>query len=305
MSAKEVKTDAAAAGRSPFHKRGFVSLLTFAGFVAMGFTGLVAYIMPEGRVAYWTDWRLLTLTKYDWGDMHVLTSIMFLAAGSFHLYFNWKPFTNYVAGKAKAGLKYKRELAATTVLTVFVLASSIYEAPPLSYVLKLNDYIKQSWVKGKEYEPPFGHAEQLSLKVFAKKMNIPLEEAVAEFEVKGIKVASIEDTLEEIARDNDTSPMDLYMLIRKFEKKEEPSALYTPESVEEKFAGMGVGRMTLDWLIEDVNIAPAIARRRLAASGLDVREGETIKMAAERHGMNPIEIVKFVLVEGYRPEKSD
>jgi hypothetical protein len=46
-----------------FHGRGFFSLLSFGGFIVLALTGIVLFIMPHGRVAYWTDWRFLGLTE--------------------------------------------------------------------------------------------------------------------------------------------------------------------------------------------------------------------------------------------------
>jgi hypothetical protein len=296
-----MKTQEVAMEKAAFHKRGFTSLATFASFAVMGITGIVAYFMPEGRVAYWTDWRLLALTKYDWGDVHTVSSILFMGAAGFHLYFNWKPFTNYLAGKIKEHLKFGRELALTGVLTLAVVAGSIYEAPPFSYLLDLSAYLKQSWVKSKEYEPPFGHAELLSLRVFTKKMDIPFKEARDELVANGIKFESPEQSLEDIARANDTSAMNLYMLIKKFEPREELPVLYTPEMVEEKFAGTGVGRMTLKWMLEDIGVDSDVARKRLSANNIDIAEDETLKAAAERTGVEPIEMLKVIMVEGYEP----
>jgi hypothetical protein len=119
-------------------------------------------------------------------------------------------------------------------------------------------------------------------------------------------VGSAERTLEDIARENGTSAMGLYMMIKKYEpKEEETAASYTPELVEERFAGSGIGRMTLEWLLEDMGVDPGVARERLAASGIEITAGETLKAAAERSEVEPIEILKVILVEGYEPAHSD
>ena len=49
--------------------RGFVSLLTALSFLIMAVSGLILFIVPEGRIANWHDWRFLGLTKNQWGDM--------------------------------------------------------------------------------------------------------------------------------------------------------------------------------------------------------------------------------------------
>ena len=63
--------------KRPFRTRAFISLvLTFSALVML-VSGLVLYVMPEGRIAYWNDWRLLALDKEQWGAIHTLTSLLF------------------------------------------------------------------------------------------------------------------------------------------------------------------------------------------------------------------------------------
>jgi hypothetical protein len=90
--------------------RSFVSLLTFSGFIIMSFTGIVLYFTPQGRVAYWTDWKFLGLTKVDWGNIHIISCFLFIVVGLFHLYYNWKPLTNYLSDKASHTFKLRKEL---------------------------------------------------------------------------------------------------------------------------------------------------------------------------------------------------
>jgi len=53
--------------RKGFNWRGFTSLLLAAGFLILAGSGLVLYASPRGRVANWTDWEVLGLTKHEWG----------------------------------------------------------------------------------------------------------------------------------------------------------------------------------------------------------------------------------------------
>jgi len=50
--------------------RAFVTLLTTFCFVVLVLTGFVLFVEPHGRVAYWTDWRLLGLGKQHWDGIH-------------------------------------------------------------------------------------------------------------------------------------------------------------------------------------------------------------------------------------------
>ena len=169
--------------------------------------------------------------------------------------------------------------------------------------MDLSATIKGKWVVSKEYEPPYGHAEQTSLKVFLKKMTIDIDSAIRELRAEGIQVEKTTDSLEKIAEANETTPLHLYMLVKKFEKKSDGDIAYTPESVEEQFAGTGIGRKTLSQIIEDAGIERGIAAGRLRENDISVRDDETLKAAADRNGVKPIDILTAILVEDYRIEK--
>lgn len=128
--------------------------------------------MPEGRVAYWIHWKLIGLSKTGWGNIHILSSVLFMAAGAFHIALNWKPLMYYFRDKVRRGLRLRREMAVVSVISVWIVASALRPFPPLSYLPDFNRWLKTTWVVEDDYEPPFGHAELLSLKVFCKKMDI-------------------------------------------------------------------------------------------------------------------------------------
>ncbi len=281
------------------------SLIAFSSFLVMTVTGLILYFVPEGRVAYWVDWKFLGLTKKGWGDLHIISSLVFAAAAAFHLYFNWKPLVNYLSGKLSGGLKLNRELAVTAAVTLIMVTGSILLYPPFNYVIDLSGYLKGTWVKSSEYEPPFGHAEQVSLKILARKMDMDLEGAVRELRSRGISFSSAEEKLEDIARANGLTPKDIYVLIKPFEIPEDPEQKgYDADLVEEMFAGTGLGNKRLEWIIEDTGVDPAVARRRLDDQGIRIGPVEVFKKAAGRYGLEPIDLLKIIMIEGYRVERT-
>ena len=284
------------------HKRGLTSFFTLFGFLIMSITGLVLYIVPAGRIAYWITWELIGMTKTDWGNIHILSSILFITAGSFHTYFNWKPLMNYFKDRARKGVKLRRELAISSVLSVWIIISAIWPFPPLSYLLDFNEWIKDSWVIQDEYEPPFGHAELLSLDIFTKKMEIDLGKAAQELKVNGIEFESTGETLEYIGKNNDISPMNIYLLIKKFEPTPEPEKLdaYTPESIEIEFSGTGFGNKTVSSICERLGLDTTVAVARLSSAGVQVSPDHTIKTTAENSGTEAIEIMKIILIDDYK-----
>ena len=289
-----------------FHKRGFFSLLTFGSFIVMTVNGIVLYIAPQGRIAYWVDWRFWGITREDWSNMHVISSILFAIAGVFHIIYNWTPIVNYVSKKVPAGLRLGKELILATALSLFVVFGPIYGIPPLNTVIDFGGFLKDQWVVSKDYEPPFGHAEQVSLKTLAKRMNIDFEKAMAELKEKGMKIEGGEDSLEKIAKANNTSPMKVYALITKYEQKQEQTAsggkkvTYTPEMVEEKFAETGVGRKTLAEICKETGVDIYQAKENLRRQGVEMKDDETLKEAATKRKVNPHDLLKAALVENYR-----
>jgi hypothetical protein len=269
----------------------------------MSITGLVLYVVPAGRVAYWTNWEMLGMTKTDWGNIHILSSLLFIVAGGFHTYFNWGPLMNYFRDKIRKKVKLRRELIISLILSVWVIVSSIWPFPPLSYLLDFNEWVRETWVSQDDYEPPFGHAELLSLKAFTNKMDINLGEATRELKARGIVLESTDQTLEEIAEHNNVSPMDIYLLIKKFEPAPEPEKLigYTPESIEVEFAGTGLGNKTVGSMCERLGLDTTVAQSRLATAEITVALDQTIKQAAESADTEPIEILKLMLIEDYKP----
>lgn len=289
------------------HKRGLTSLLAAAGLLVMGLSGLIIYIVPHSRIVFWTDWRLLGLSKTLWGNIHIISSLLFLVAGGFHLYFNWRPFLNYLKDKVKGGIRLKRELAITLAAGSFVVVSGIFPFPPLGWLIDLKDAVKQAWVVSPTYEPPFARAEKLSLGVFCKKVGIDPAKAREILQNKGVVGVSLNRRLEDIARANRTSPMRLFALIKHLEKNSGPRSMakpFTAPSVEERFAGTGYGKRTIAHMAKISGQKLNKVQERLAAAGLSAAPGDTVKKAAEKNRLSaPVELLKTMLVDGYRPAK--
>jgi len=291
--------------KKKLHMRGLTSFFTLFGFLIMSITGLALYVVPAGRIAYWTDWSMLGLSKTSWGNIHILSSILFIVAGAFHIYFNWKVLINYFKDRITQTIKLRRELAMASIVSVWIIISALWPFPPLGYLLDFNEFIRDAWITQPENEPPFGHAELLSLAAFTKKMDIELEPAVRELKSRGIIFESPSETLEDIAIKNKISPMDIYMLIKKFEPPPVPAEVknYTSEAVELEFAGMGLGSLTLAAMCERAGMDTSLAKQRLEAAGIKMGTGDGMKKTAENYELNSIDLLKIILIEGYMPER--
>lgn len=285
------------------HTRGLTSFFTLWGFLIMSITGLALYVTPAGRIAYWVNWDMFGLTKTEWGNIHILSSILFIVAGGVHTYLNWNPLMSYFKTKATAGVKLKRELIISSAVSVLVIVSALYPVPPLNYLLDLNTFIKDSWIADQSYEPPFGHAEMLSIGSFSKKMEINVDSAIAELERNGIQVSGKNETIEDIGIKNNISPMNVYLLIKKFEPAPEPVSVkaMTPEEVELLFAGSGLGNKSTEALCEKIGADLTVSIDRLKSAGIEATGESTLKKLGDEVSLSPIDLLKIMLIEGYRP----
>ena len=291
-----------------FHTKSFISIFTFGSFFIMTVTGLVLYFVPQGRVAYWIDWHLLGMSKIDWGNIHIVSSILFGVAGAVHLYLNWRPFWTYLTKKTSGTLQYGKEILIASVLSIFLFIGTLYNVPPLNYLIHFGEILKTSWVKDKSYEPPFGHAEQVSIKVLSKKEGFDLESGLNEMRKNNIKFSSADEKLEDVAGRNMMSPRDLYaILIAGSPQKAESvmSVTPTPEEVEERFAGTGIGRQQFTWIMEDIGLSLEEGKKRLAKHDIEVQNDETIKNIATKAGYDPMELLTALLIPDYVPKKDD
>jgi len=285
--------------------RAMTSLVTTWSFVIATVTGVVLYIVPQGRIAYWVDWKLWQLTKDGWTDLHVIFSVVFVIVGVAHLVYNWKPFKNYLAERAQnrtgGHVHVKRTVYGSLAITAVFFALSIFNLPPASWIFDLGAHFKEGWIVSADYEPPFGHAEDVSLAGFAQRQRIDLKAAIAELDGAGIKVPEQQMKLKDIAALNSITPMDIYMVIKPLEQRSKMKANFKAVDVEAQFAGTGIGRKTLADMAAELKLDVATAQARLAEAGVAAKVDDKMKAIAEAHDLEAIELVKIMLINGFRP----
>ena len=192
-------------------------------------------------------------------------------------------------------LAMKREVfvASAALLALFLLA--VFNLPPASWIIELNGWVKAAWVGSPELEPPFGHAEEVSLAGLARRMDLDLPRALEALRENHIRFDSERDSLERIARGNGTTPMALYGIIRGVDRPSAGAAeSLSPEAIEAKYAGTGLGRKRLDEVCRSVGIDPARGLERLAAEGIPAEGGETAREVADRHDLSPMDLLKIM-----------
>lgn len=283
--------------------RACTSLCSLVSFVLLGFTGIILYIEPQGRVAYWSNWQLLGMQKDQWGNVHLFSGLLLLISGGFHIYYNWKPLITYLSRKIEHTLRYKRELLVSLLILLWIGISGIWSLPPLVYVSELGQSIKNAWVTSPELEPPFGHAELVSLQTFCKKQQIPLDKAMMELRKAGFQVGSPKNTLADIAASKTSSGMGVYEVIKKLEAKPaemKPGSVWTVEKIEEVFSGTGLGNKTVGQIIKEMQLEPSEVFQRLKGAGIETKEGDKIKQLANEHNTTPIKILTIILIKDSR-----
>jgi len=185
--------------------RKFVSLNLFFILILLILTGIVLYIMPPGRIAYWTRWTFLGLDKEAWDNLHITFGFLFIIFGLWHVYLNWNLLWRY--------LQSTNLIIFTTLFNLFFIVASIKNWPPVNWIVNLEEKIKNSW-KVSKFKAPYPHAELLPLDHFAIRLGLSPQEAVNILERNGIKVDSPNETLKEISKRNNIPPYKIYELLK-------------------------------------------------------------------------------------------
>jgi len=141
----------------------------------MTITGIVLYIMPYGRVAYWTGWEFLSLDKDQWDSLHTIFGFLMVFFGVWHLILNWKSFVSYFKDKVKNTMS--KEFFVSTLVVVFISTGTIMNFQPFKGFIELGKKIKESWPTPKVL-PPAPHTELFSLEKVAVLVGISKEEAL-------------------------------------------------------------------------------------------------------------------------------
>ncbi len=262
--------------------RRLISLLTLFAFAVLAFTGLVMYITPPGRVAYWADWRFLGLTKQALNNIHVIVSMLFLVTAIWHICLNWKPVVNYMKNSARKISLKTPELSLALLITMGVTLGAFFEWPGVGGVLAAVDRVKAHWET--EYgNPPYGHAELSSLEAFCRHMGFDVATAQKTLRANRIRFDGPRQTLVAIARANKIAPQRIFTLLKAAGTTQSQTA--TPKRPQ-----VGLGRKTLTQVCAEENRPVAAALRKLAAAGITAQPEMTMKQIARLAGTDPHDI---------------
>jgi len=272
------------ARRRPFSWRAFVSLLVAITFIVLAVTGIGLYATPPGRIANWSNWTLAGLTKANWQAVHMVFGLLFVVAGAFHVFFNWRVLLHYLRSRVQAGIPRWRELALATATGLALVIASIAELPPVSAVADLREQLANSWSTSSA-EPPIPHAELLTVEKAAALVSIPVQTALNRLSAAGYRVEP-SATLESLASQRGVTPRDVYTALA-------ASAAPTPKTLAAA-GGPGMGWKTLRQIAEETGMPVEAAVARLRAGGLDASPDEPLRDIAKRHGRHAPEIAALL-----------
>ncbi len=184
--------------------RTWVSMFLFASLLVLFVTGIVLYIEPPGRIAYWTNWHLLGLDKHQWDALHTIFGFLFLIFSIWHLFLNWRPLS--------WGLKKPVVLGVVIFISLFVFWGTVTYRVPFRYVIDWQQIIKNSWPVP---PPPIPHAEAMPLGRVARLLGLHPQEALKILRQANIKVSSPQETMGQIAKQNGKTPNEVFEILRK------------------------------------------------------------------------------------------
>jgi hypothetical protein len=94
--------------------------------------------------------------------------------------------------------------------------------------------------------------------------------------------------------------MGVYEVIQRLESKPKTmksGPVWTPEMVEETFAGTGVGRHRIGQIIRAHGLGPKTVYHRLKEGGIEANDDDKIKELARKYDSTPIKILTIMLAD--------
>lgn len=249
------------------------SFLLTLSFFSASLSGVLLYFSPRGRIANWTEWTLVGLTKTEWTSIHLTAVAVVLITALLHLFwFNWRVFLSYLKRSATgAVMRYPRELGAAVVLFLVITLGTLFQWPGVYALINGRTAVEDSFEIAAN-QPPVAHAEELTVRTFAADiLEKPVEEVLSRLEKLGW-VAAAEETFVELAENYGVSPKTIYDELLK-----EPVKTGT---------GAGWGRMSLKEVAETQGVDLETLLKRAEEMGATGLTGdELVKDVAESLGM--------------------
>jgi uncharacterized membrane protein YgcG len=279
----------------PFRLRACVSLVVALGFLVLVVSGAILFLAPPGRVANWTDWRIASLTKHEWGDLHIVFAALFLLGGLLHVWFNWRPLLSYFRSRAAKSRGMRWEWVAALLLCLLVFAGIRAEVPPFATLLDWSEGLKQSWEQPAQ-RAPIPHAEDLALTALCEQADVPLATAKERLAAAGVQGIADDVVIAALAEQNGLSPARIHEIVQGAASgagagRGQGGGPAGGEGAGGKSGGGsagrgGIGRKTLRDACAEEGIDLELALERLDAEAIDAKADDTLRDIATRNGLD-------------------
>jgi len=266
-----------------FNLRSFTSFTLVISTLVMSWSGFILYIAPPGRIANWGTWKLMLFTKSEWQALHTIFSYLFFILVIIHLFFvNWKAFLTYFKSKVRAGLNRKWELGTAIILSTVFFIGTLRHWTPFEPVMAFGEKVKEGWESDFQ-TPPVLHMETYNLEQISPLIDsIAPAELIKTLQENNIRVSSSEETLKDIATENNTTPSAIYDILRlKYNTQPLPAQNEVPQ---------GVGKFTVNSTATSSGIDVTILLQKNKKKGIEA-DGETsLRTIADKLGVTPRDV---------------
>ncbi len=267
--------------------RKITSLTALVSFVLLMLTSIVLYMVPSGRVANWAGWTFSGLEKGDWEALHVNLGVLFLIAVILHTWYNWSAIVTYLRSRTQALKIFTPDFNAALVVTLLVAGGSLAGLPPMKTIVDFGDTLstRADIAYG---EPPYGHAEYSTLVDFAEKIRIDLDTVLTALTEAGIKFLSAEETLGQVAANNNSTPQKLHAIVLSAAGKTVAPGMM-PED-----PPAGLGSRTLVVLCDTYGLEITYVMQILEQEGIRAAPNERLRDIAANNNMDPHSIYRLI-----------
>ncbi|MBT8398153.1 MAG: DUF4405 domain-containing protein [Gemmatimonadetes bacterium] len=305
--------------------RRVISLSVLFSFIILALSGVMLFLSPQGRVAYWAGWTLLGLSKEQYSAIHTTLMMLFLAASIWHIVLNWRPIVGYLKDRSKKIRVFTPESSLAMGLVLAFVVGPLVGLPPFKQFLEAGEDIKGYW-EATRGSPPWGHAEESRLDAFCRRIVdfqrwegegavvVDCDAAVVRLRDAGFGVEDQTQTIIEIARANGTTPQaiaDIVLAAARPATADEIAAGLSgargrgregPKEGDEGIASgspgdrfqrplSGLGRLTLRDYAEQLGYELEELLAILAGKGMEVDPDERLREAATELGLEPSGII--------------
>ena len=266
--------------------------------IVLVFNSIVLYVVPEGRIANWADWRFWGLDKHDWSAQHTTVGFLFIFAALLHIFYNWKPILSYMKDKAKKLTVFTAASSIGLGLTVIFVIGTYFDVPPMSTIVEFSEQIKEG-ASTKYGDPPYGQAQSSSLQGFTSRMGLDLTKSVELLGAAGIEVTDEKEMVGDIAKRSGNTPQQIYDIIKPagIQSSAGGDDSHTEGGAEGEIKApkSGMGKKTISQLCDEIEQDCDMIIAGLKKRGMTIDPDQKLKDLAAENGTGPMQMYEAMV----------